>query len=395
MQMSIEVASEVPHRGALVRRGLALASVALFFTNFDGYAFATQLGPPPVRWVLLMVAAAAALVVIEPRRPLALLHSPVVHWAFFYFLLTTLWGTWATSVPEVTQTLYDRYRSIATLLAFTVIFDDPRARRHAALAVAAAVVMASLVNVGEMLSLVSFAEIADMPRAVGRSSGFYLNPNIAGMAIALGLAATIESLPRAWRVPLILVSALGTAATFSRAAMLMMGVVVLWLALRGGLGGVGAAVAAVSLVGLFAYASQYMEAHRLMTEETAARAHLLQGDSGRIRVGLKAWEMFWNAPILGNGVGSTRIWDEPVRAHNMFLTLAADHGILGLLAFPALALALISGNPGATCFALALMAGGAFSHDLLEQPQALLLISLMSARCPASNDADASPGKVG
>jgi hypothetical protein len=344
--------------------------------------------------VLLIVAAAAVLVIVEPRRPLAVLRSPLVLWVFFYFLLTSLWGMWAKSAPEVTQTLYDRYRSIATLLAFSIVFDDPRARRLAVLTVAAAVVMASLVNVGEMLSLVSFAEIADMPRAVGRSSGFYINPNIAGMAIALGLAATVESLPRPWQVPLILVSALGAAATFSRAATIMMAVVVLWLAFRGRLGAVGVAVTTVCLVGLFAYAWQYMESHQLMTEETSARAHLSQDDSGRIKVGLKAWEMFANAPVLGNGVGSTRVWDEPVRAHNTFLTLSADHGILGLLAFPALALALIWGNPGAACFALVLLAGGMFSHDLLEEPFALLLMALMAEKLPASNDADAGPGKV-
>jgi hypothetical protein len=126
----------------------------------------------------------------------------------------------------------------------------------------------------------------------------------------------------------------------------------------------------------------------LLTAETSARLRLEEGDSGRIGLARDAWRGFLAAPLVGNGLGAT------VDSHNQFLTLAGDHGVVGLVLFPALALALALANPAAVPFAVALLVAGLFSHNLLDDRGTLLAIALAAARevRPAPAQAQAPAG---
>lgn len=376
--------------GALVRCALASAGVILFFTNLDSYLYGAYSAPPPVQWTLVFACAAAALAVVNSHRPMPLLRSPLLFWTGFYFVLTTAWAWWMRNDPEVVQELRDRYRSILFLLTFAVIFDEPRARRAAVVTVGVCVAVASLLNVAELLSLVTFVDIPGAGRAVGRPAGFYINANGAGMAIALGLAISAAAVPKPWRVPLLLVSTVGAAATFSRAAMICLVLVVAWLAWRRALGAWSAVLISVGAFVVLIYAISYLQAHDLLNDNTAARLRLATDASGRDVLALKAWRMFLSAPLVGHGLGSTRVWEETQRAHNMFLTLGADHGLLGLMAFPALGFALFASNRSSAGFALVFMAAGLFSHGLLEDRYALLLMAAAAA-APAPSP---EPGRL-
>jgi hypothetical protein len=365
--------------GTVARCVLAVAAVGLFFTSLDSYAFAINFAPAPVVLVLAFAGATAVLVLVEPHRPLRVLRSPLVGWMAFFLVVTSLWACWTPGHPAATQELRDRYRSILTLSMFALIFDDPRARRFGVIAVAVCVAIASLVNVGESASLLAFTEIPGLERVPGRAAGLYINPNQSGLAIALGVAAVTERIPKVARVPLVLLSIIGIAVTFSRGAALCLGVVFLWLLWKRALGGWQVAVVAIGAACLLAVALSYAQANGLLTENTASRLTLSrQDDSGRLTLARKGVGMFMNAPLLGNGLASTERWDRADEwSHNMYVALAADHGVLGLLAFPALAAALCWRNRKGTCFALALAAAGFFSHDLLQDRFSLLLMALV------------------
>ncbi len=376
----VEAVYEPPRTGVVLQCALAVAGVGLFFTNLDSYAEAAWSAPPPSLWVVAFVGAAVSLLLVNPRHPMALFRSPLIAWILLYFVVTTAWAICSPPFPEVIQELRDRYRSIGLVFALMVLFDKPRARRAGIFAVAICVALASIINVAELLSLVTFADAGVRARVLGRAAGFYINPNSSGLAIALGSAVVAPALPKAWRAPLLLLAAIGIFVTFSRGAAVCMGLVFLWLAARGGLGPKYVALIVLGGLLLFSYGSDYVQDHGLLNDNTSTRVRLEHGDSGRLDLATKAWGVFARSPLTGNGLGSTETWDSPTRAHNTFLKLAADHGVLGLILFPALAVALIAGRRSATPYALALMAAGLTNHTMLVSRYALLLTALASAR---------------
>jgi O-antigen ligase len=366
---------------SVIQSGLAVAAVLVFYTGCDSYFF-TLGGPKPKVLVVVFAAIVACAFVIDPHRPRPSLRSPLLLWLVFYLGTTIAWVPFMKGYDEVWQTLYDRCRSIVTVFSLALVFDDPRARRAAVLTIAPCIVLASAVNVAELLSLITFE--AGPERIAGRSSGFYMDPNGAALAITLGLVLIIEEIRPSWRMPLIIVSTFGVAATFSRQGLVCLGLAFVWMVWRKAIEPravtLGTAAAVVLLVLAIAFASS----SGLLNDETAARLRLGGSDSGRIELARKAWHMFLAAPWTGKGLGATRIWEGDQGAHNMFLALAAEQGILGLLTLPALGAALLWSRRGAAGFVLLLMAFGLFTHNLLDSRHTLLLIALAAtSREPA------------
>jgi O-antigen ligase len=362
--------------GVVIRCALALVGVALFFTNIDSYGFQSWGFPPPTRLVMAFAGVAGLITFLQPQRRTPLLVSPVAFWALGFFALTTAWAIFMVDRPAANQDLKDRFRSLAFLLAFLIIFAEPLARKVAVWGIAAATVFGAAMNVAEMLTLVTFSTQTELGRTVGRSAAFYINPNAAGLAIALGLAIAAEQLPKMLRVPLLVIGAIGVAATFSRGSMICLGIVFLWLLSRRALGTFWTVATAVFALVTFILAMQYAQTHDLLNDNTAARLQLAHDDSGRMYLAQRAWQMFLSSPLVGHGIGSTRTIEEGIGAHNMYVTWAADNGLLGLLAFPALGLALYLSNRSAACFTLTLLVAGFFSHNLFDDPPPILVIAL-------------------
>jgi hypothetical protein len=358
----------------------------LFFTALDSYAFKAYGTVRPSYLVLAFVGAAAVAALLAPRRPEVLLRSPLAAWLVFYFALTSVWAFWMNASGAPLQVLYDRYRSIAFLASFTILVGVPQAWRAAAITVAAAVVVASALNVAELAGLVRFeVDVAGLARVAGRSAGLYVNPNESGVAITFGLALTATVVPRRLRLPLLLVGVAGVATTFSRGAMACFVVLCVWLLWKRAVSRIALGLAgalAVALALHFGDAAPALESRDLLNENTVARVQLAKDDSGRGHLARKAWELFQRSPVTGNGIGSTLVWDEPVSSHNQYLSLAADHGVLGLLAFPALALALVLAHRRLIAFVPVLLASGFFSHNMLEHRYALLAIALAATIPP-------------
>jgi hypothetical protein len=393
-------AAPAPSSLDIVRMALAAAGVLVFFTNADNYGFDYLRGPKPVLLVVLFMAAAGALAVIRPNEPLMALRSPVLAWVLFFFFLTTIWALWMRSGLGVLQVVHDRYRSVAFLAAFLLLFDSPRARHAAAVAIAVVIVCAAALNVAELMGAVSFPKGDEDLRVAGRSAGLYVNPNGSGFAIVFGLAVALRSLAPRWRGLLLVAGAVGVLTTFSRGALLCFGLLVLLLVLRREVPIWPLAASALAAGTFFAMqtdsALTSLHSMRLVNESTLLRLQFAHDDSGRLELAEKALRMFLESPLVGKGLGSTVDWaDLDTSSHNQFLNLAGDHGILGLLAFPALGLALVRRNPAAVPFVIVLMAAGLFSHNLLDDRVSLLPIALAAAgMTPAPAEGEGSGGEV-
>ncbi len=135
-------------------------------------------------------------------------------------------------------------------------------------------------------------------------------------------------------------------------------------------------VAALALTAVIVvYAAGYLGANDLPLPDLGSR---MSDDSGRLAVLLRAWDMFLEAPLLGKGLGSTVDWNADISSHNTYMNLGADHGVLGLIALPALCYALVRGNREAVPLAVVLFLTGFFIHDLLSARPYLLALALFT-----------------
>lgn len=370
-----------------LRLALGLFAVLALYSGAAQYGEWALGAPRPLYAILALVGGGAFVLVVDPGRPSRALRSPLLGWALLYLAMGAAWGLWRTSLsPETDQVLVDRLRSVGLLGALVVAFDDPRAARAARLAAVAVAVASSVVNVGEELGALPFAD--GLVRFPGRAAGLYVNPNEAGLAIVFGLAAGLPAVPRALRVPALVVCAAGTAATFSRGAVLCLAALLVVLLVSGELDLVPAAGVGVLVATALAWQGGALEgilgASGSLNRDTLGRLAMTASDSGRVALAEAAWRSFLEAPWAGHGVAAVR---EARTAHNMYLSLAVEHGVFGLVVFPGLALALALRNRAGVPLAVVLLVAGVFNHGLLELSPSLVCLALADARARAPGGA--------
>jgi len=363
-----------------LRCALAIAAPVALYSNLTQYAEAALGGPKPLFLVIAIVGGAIGAVATEPHRPSKLLRSPLLLWCYLYLLLTTAWGIWRWNVGGPTdQSIADRYRCVAFLVAMAIAFDDGRARRLGRIAVVGVALFTSCVTIAESAGVLVFDD--SLHRTLGRAAGFYVNPNLAGLAITFGLAVGISVVPRVARIPVLLVGAAGIAATFSRGALLCLAVLVAFLLWRKELNPLWTAVAVAGVALWLAFNGGSLEAmldtSGVLNRDTLARLSMEADDSGRVALARKVWHMYLDSPWVGQGLATERAGRI---SHNIYLSLAAEHGVLGILAYPALLVAIAWRHRRAVGVALVFLLAGFFSHNLLEDESALLCLALAAAR---------------
>ncbi len=376
-------AYEAPSIAVGLRTAIAVSGLALFYTFLDLYASDAWGTPVPAIWVLVYVAAGLVVAATDPGRLVTLARSPLFHWTLAFFCIVTLWGMFSKDVPALMTEIVNRYRTVALLIAFGIFFQERRVRRAAFIALAGCLVLACALNVLEAFNVVHFIE--DPTREPGRSGGMYVNANTSGCYIVFGVAVCVAGIPRAFRLPIVFIGAVGVALTFSRGAVLAYGVVVVALAAMriikvGKL--VGISLVAVAALAYFsADVAGSLESAGVLNSNTWMRVRGESTESGseRVELALRAWNMFAHSPLLGSGFGSTIDWDAPVHPHNQYLLLATDYGILGLFLFPALGAALVACTRTAIPLALSLLVSGMFSHNLLTERAMIVLLALAAA----------------
>jgi O-antigen ligase len=381
---------------SVMRCALAAFAVATLYSGAALYWHQARGGPKPVYFILLIVGCAVALLAADPHRPARFFRSPLLLWAYLYLLMSTAWALWRTTLSPMTdQALVDRYRSMAFVVALAILFDDQRARSVGRISVVAVALVAALVHVGEALGFIRFVDMLE--RTAGRAGGLYGNPNQAGLVIVFGVAVGITAVPRALRLPVVLVAACGVAPTFSRSAFLCMFVLVAVLLWRRDVSPWPTMLSTVGLAVALAWTGGRLEAlldsAGALNSDTLARLTFRADDSGRQALAARAWQMFIESPWVGHGMATERAGRI---SHNMYLSLAAEHGVLGLIAFPALVVAICLRHRTALAFGLVFLVAGFVGHNFLEQEPALLCVALAAARSRGSAPASAAaPATLG
>jgi O-antigen ligase len=377
-------------------RALAIAAVLIFFTNLDGYLFSSEklASVPPLYWILVYLVLATPLL-FNRKLFASVQRSPLIYWCYGFLLISGIWLFFQSAHSEIVwQEFRLRLLSVLFLLCLLVVLSKEDAQQWARRALLIAVLVGVTLNFYELFHPAAFGPI------VGRSAGFYMNPNQSGTALVLGLIFCIGILNQRFRVLLTLIVLAGVVLTFSRAAIAGYLIVVLALVL----GGVislrkSLLIGVIGLSALFVPLLVWWDELLLKLRELGVlNQNVLQrvdwftnpkGDSdessiARYDVIREAWRMFTDRPIIGHGLATTKDWSYAVSSHNQYLNLMVDHGILGAFILPLLVLAVTWGASGEArktglTFAAFTLFIGFFSHNLLDERYFLIMFSLMTA----------------
>jgi hypothetical protein len=378
----------------LLRLALALALVALEFTNlFLWLAGGGKSGPKmgtqahsPFTLELLANALCGLILLLDVQGVKRLIHKSVFRWCFAVLILFT-WGMVVRSFRapagleayDFNRVFFLQVNALAFLVACLVVFDDPRVLRFGCRAIALATLFGVILNVYEVLHPGTFGNTP------GRAAGLYINSNTSGMALALGCLIGITAVPRIWREAFVLAAIVGVVATFSREAMLA--IVIVTVAAYVGRALAPRRVVFACVVGGVLFTAlgvrEILNSGKILTADNLPRLTFTSSDTSahdRLRLAQKALEQFEEAPLLGQGFGTTSYWTETTQSHNLYLSLMADFGLLGAFIIPALVWSVARGRStwDSYAFAALFMIWCAFDHQVLGYSFALLGVAMQA-----------------
>ncbi len=376
------------------RQVLAVVAVVLFFSGVDLYLFlAEYVTVTPRDWVTLFGMLLTPLVIhlLYRQEMIARQLSRIAIWSLAYMTISVLWYSFAPSDVAL-QELRDRLLSVCFLSLAGFVLITPESRKAAAVAAIAVTLITIVVNGIEMVQPDWF-----FMQVSTRSSGLYGNANQCGTALVIGMIIGSPLVPRRLRLSFCLLVGVGVAMTFSRSAILgwvMASAITLALDSTKArardlvIGGVAAAAlllvllqGAVTLGFVDGFTLDDNQSDRVSFFKTFEASD--DAAQERRDVASKAWGMVAANPVRGNGLASTVQWTERSAAHNMFLYLMADHGVLGAFILPALLMCVFLGRPKAApvshwAFCIFTTFYAFFSHNILAERYYLFAIAFFA-----------------
>jgi hypothetical protein len=403
---STHVPAQVSGLSATVRSGAIVLAIAVLFSGAAYWGWeAGRVPVPPLITMLLVFALTAVGVLLDISR---LGSGAVWAWATANACVAMMSFLWSSGSDVALEETRSRVLSSMQLVAYVILLADPRVRRVARVAIIASSLMAVGLNLYEITHPMAFS------MSLGRSAGFYVNPNIAGAALIVGMLLGLPAVPKQFREVFMLVIAVGVFTTLSRGALLCWGAVTGWLLLSRSVRGkrlivlsfAGATLAA-SIAGALMASGElgYLRggAEKFVRQRLSiGNKEQLDADmsaSSRSHLAMHALEMFGERPLLGHGVGATIEWNEPESTHNVYVRELAEYGIAGAWIAPLLLLigwrsvSATDGTRGAQngdagdasirratagAFVLFMALWGFFSHNVLDDPFMLIGVGLIA-----------------
>jgi O-antigen ligase len=266
---------------------------------------------------------------------------------------STLSATWA---DDPAPALTDISRYAPNFLLFLIVFTAVRTRRQAAWVIGGLVAGAAVAAIyGLVVPPDPTADAFRIESAAGNSN-VLAAVSITGLVLSLGGALALRGSP-VLRCGLVAVAALCLAAsllTGSRSGVIALGAVLVAAILFGGRWRAGAVVAAILVaVAATAFVAFYAppEVRERITQTSPGE---VSSDEGRVTIWQVGWRMVEDEPLRGIGVGNfsgsaidyvlepglltrtDQIIDTPKVAHNIYLHVLAELGVVGLALFLAI-----------------------------------------------------------
>jgi len=314
-------------------------------------------------------------------------------WIILYLCILLLWFIFPHNEISIGE-LRRKVLSVASILIFMIfIFYDDKNTSIVRKAVLVATLIAISNNIYEFINPYAFFDFIAFP---GRSSGFYLNPSVSGKVIVIGVILSITLLKKQYRTWFLLFALIGVFLTFSRAAILGLVVVYLYMTIKKQLDFKYSVFIPILFFIVLSFSIPFLTSYLETNHKSGAKniinrvmwftdpsRHTDASTTEREEVAYKAFGMFAKNPFFGAGLGSTKHWDARVSTHNIYLNNMAEFGLLGILVFPLLIYSIIQKARGeaaiiAGIFTIFILYMGFFAHTLLDELDLLFAYALVA-----------------
>lgn len=316
-----------------------------------------------------------------------------VHWRIVALLalhvLMMLAGAMLGRFTEVQNgILVYRMETIVVLISCLVVFSAMPIS-IAIRALRMAVLFACAVNVAEFFHLLPFHYV--LSYVVGRSAGFYANPNVAAFYIAAATPLICLQSSQLRRMIYLIATFIGVGLTFSRGGLVVwaVGVVLMQILPESEAGSAArlsirryapvAAIAVLAIVAYLLFAKIALALDPFLNQNTVGRLQFAvdQNTKDRLYLASAGFNAFMDNPIFGLGVGYTYQWQVGNDVHNLFLMFAAEYGIIGLAWIAGFVVLILRyPRPYGIWFAGVFCASAMFTHNHMDNPAFGVLAAL-------------------
>lgn len=378
-------------------RHFVFLSVVFFFSNLSWYL--SYAGFPVVPWHTYLLVLGGTLMFTLLRLPEVLRALPayLLVWVWLYLIHGILMFFYSSQHPDGLEMVKDRLIDGILLVTCLMLLNlRPGMVRVAQWGILWTLFFAVGMNLLDFINpMFSFVE--------GRAAGFYVNPNIAGRVMSLGMVACIPLVPPRLRFTFCLVIGIGVFATFSRSGWFNWTVGIIALTVHGLLvfrhkwpsilffSLLGLTLIYVLLSGLALEVIAALHLDGYLTPDTLSRLSGFEitfrdySTGERLKLIPQSWEVIRDHPLLGAGADLRLMFDQ--RPHNMYLLVLTQGGMLGLLMFVTL-LWLLWHHTSATGRAtiVVYVFSSLFTHNNLEGPTTLLIVALIASLRPTTSE---------
>jgi len=404
--------------GLLLDFLLPVLVTVVFFLNLPSFVFAVdESSYPPATYIQALLCVTVLTLIVRPRALVSFLLDPISKWILCYLLLSGVYLIAVSDDEVAMRVFWDRLRDCSVLwLSFVTFARSSTAFQVGLRAVFVGTILGSILNYTDFFQPGTILPSWHETYNPGRSAALHLNPNGAGMALLFGLMLSVRLISTRWRLAFIVGVGGAILVTFSRSAILALGLLVfLLLPLKGeltsrqvitlllGLGSIFLLVSSLEVISALAAGRGMNEVNllqRLEWFQSLGREGDFSSDQ-RLQVAEAAWKSFLDSPLWGHGLSERDFLVAGVGSHNIYLQHLAQHGVLGLFLFPTVVFIAARSAPPSIrlSFVSIQLFSGFFSHNMLDSYPSLFIIGFVGAmsyvrqrRVSAVNSADNQSG---
>ncbi|MEE9339871.1 MAG: O-antigen ligase family protein [Methylococcaceae bacterium] len=366
--------------------------VAVFYSYILSYAYNYS------GFLVLTLGIALFLALIYQKSLNYIAGLPLYRWILFYLVVNLIWMILPHS-HATPQNISDIAIAVVYIFSLTTLFyfDDNRLT-----IVRTTILVITLIGVFnhiyEFFNPEIFFSFDSKTKVVGRSSGLYGNSNGAAEVLILGMILSYGIVPQKFKALFLITVLLGIIPTFSRSGIVSWFLVVFILtatkvinkkiATTIALVVLFSVVIALPILISFIGFSLEEEAENILSrlDFFSSKSNTISDGSAQDRflVARAAFDYFSDSPFFGAGHSFTYHWEYTISTHNIYLSLMAEYGLLGIFIYPLLVLSIIWKAQGEArqtgiAFATFLLVIGFVTHNVLEGFHTLLAIAAMSS----------------
>lgn len=387
---AFEVAVARKSSGSTFFSWLGVFVVVIYVSNAYSFVYRPELLLKPLYWHLLIMGFAALTILARSDEVFLKYPRAFLAWIAIYLGQLLISYLYSSQTEVALDHLIYGLETSALLFSFvTLLLTIPTPKKTITNTLLIVVIFSVCINYLDFF-VPSFSETA------GRAAGFYENPNSAGYVIAISMVLSSVAVPRRYRLAYCMIVGTGVLITFSRSSWILWAIGMIGLSVTGKLFLQArlASLLAIGTVSIFVIYSlwsggmlevfystgfdKYLDSNtiaRLSGSESISQDGSIGARAEMARISLVE---FQQNPWFGAGLGATKEWLSTERPHNLYLMVAVEAGIFGLLVLWLLIGILWRNVDSVGRVAVVMYAVSClFSHNNLEQAHLLCLIAIM------------------